>query len=240
MELADFIDMHCHILPGLDDGPQKPSQCLALVRCYAAAGIKKLVATPHFLPGTIWTARPRRILDLIDRLQKALLRNGFELEIFSGMEISIHKNMGKRLTRGDYLPLGTSNAYLLEPPFEISALNPLEPLAEFMEQGKKVILAHPERCEYFQRYSELLRRAHGDGVAVQLNCGSLLGRFGPEAEKLARQLLEWEAVDYLASDAHSAGRRRPPDLVEWQELQKLMSPETLRRIAADNPGKLLA
>jgi protein-tyrosine phosphatase len=240
MELADFIDMHCHILPGLDDGPKKPSQCLALVRCYAAVGIKKLVATPHFIPGTIWTARPRRILDLINRLQQALRRNGFELEIFPGMEISIQKNMGARLAQGAYLPLGASDAYLLEPPFEISGLNPLEPLAEFMEQGKKVILAHPERCEYFQQHPQILKQAQRRGIAIQLNYGSLLGHFGPAAEKLARRLLEWDAVDYLASDAHSAGRRRPPDQADWQELKKLMAPEILRRIAADNPGKLLA
>ncbi len=241
MELADFIDIHCHILPGLDDGPKKLAQCLDLVRCYTDVGIKKVIATPHFLPGTIWMARPQKILALIDKLQKTLSDQGIQFEIIPGMEIAIQKNMGKRLAQGDYLPLGgRSCTYLLEPPFEISGLNPLESLVEFMAQGKKVILAHPERCEYFQLHPEILSRAHGSGVAVQINCGSLLGRFGPAAQKMAKQLLAWEVVDYLASDAHSAHSRRPPDVSEWNELQQLISPETLWRIAAVNPGKLLA
>ncbi|MCD6269216.1 MAG: hypothetical protein J7J71_03680 [Deltaproteobacteria bacterium] len=240
MELADFIDIHCHILPGLDDGPKNTAQCLDLVCCYTDVGIKRVVATPHFLPGTIWTARPRKILALIDKLQKALSDHGIQFEIIPGMEIAIQKNMGQRLAQGDYLPLGRSRTYLLEPPFEISDLNPLEPLAEFMEQDKKVILAHPERCEYFQLHPEDLRQAHGLGIAVQINCGSLFGRFGQPAQKLANQLLAWEVVDYLASDAHSAHHRRPPDGSEWNALQQLISPEILRRIAAVNPGKLLA
>lgn len=239
MKPADFIDIHCHILPGFDDGPKNPEQSLELAQCYVKAGIKRVFATPHFLPGTIWTAGPRQVFAGIDKLRKMLSERGIELEIFPGMEIAIQKNMGTRLEQGDYLPLGASRSYLLEPPFDISRFNPLEPLAEFTERGKKVILAHPERCEYFQRHPETLRPAHDRGVELQINCGSLLGRFGPEAKKTADRLLEWGVVDYLASDAHSARSRRPPDMAEWKQLQKLVSPEVLRRITVLNPAKLL-
>ncbi len=239
MEPADLIDVHCHILPGFDDGPKNLQQSLELGRCYVEAGVKRVVATPHFLPGTIWTAGPRQILDGIGKLRKIFAERELELEILPGMEIAIQKNMGARLEQGAYLPLGASRSYLLEPPFEISRFNPLEPLVEFIERGKKVILAHPERCEYFQQNPETLRQAHDQGTELQINCGSLLGRFGPAARETVGQLLKWGVVDYLASDAHSARSRRPPDSVEWSELQKLISPEVLQQIAVDNPAKLL-
>ena len=239
MELSDFIDIHTHILPGLDDGPKELSESIALARCYTSVGIKRVFATPHFLPGTAWSASPKKILAVTQMLQCSLLDIGSLLEIIPGMEIAIQKNMGKNLDKGRYLPLGDSGTYLLEPPFETPSYNPLEPLNEFLERQYKVILAHPERCEYFQRYPQTLQKAHSRGVAIQVNLGSLLGWFGQAPQKTAKQFMEWEIVDYLASDAHSANQRRPPNLQEWHKLKELINPEKLQQIASINPGKLL-
>jgi protein-tyrosine phosphatase len=239
MELSDFIDIHSHILPGLDDGPEVLAESLALLRCYSGVGVKRVFATPHFLPGTAWSASPRRIMAFVEGLREVLPDHGINLEIISGMEIAIQKNMGKNLARGRYLPLGESDIFLLEPPFKSATFNPLEPLKEFTRQGKRVILAHPERSEYFQRNPQTLQQAHRNGIAIQINYGSLLGYFGAASEKTAKQLVAWEVVDYLASDAHSAVNRRPPGGLEWHDLQKLITPEMLRQIASVNPGKIL-
>jgi len=240
MELSDFIDIHSHILPGLDDGPKVLSESLALLHCYRDVGIKRVFATPHFLPGTAWSASPRRILAFVEGLLEVLTDHGINLEIIPGMEIAIQKNMGKNLARGRYLPLGKSDIFLLEPPFKLTAYNPLEPLNEFMRQGKRVILAHPERSEYFQLNPQTLQQVHRNGIGIQINYGSLLGYFGSASEQTAKQLIAWEVVDYLASDAHSAVNRRPPGGLEWHDLQKLINPEMLRQIASVNPGKILA
>ena len=147
--------------------------------------------------------------------------------------------MGKNLDKGSYLPLGSSGTYLLEPPFEAPSFNPLEPLNEFLERRYKVILAHPERCEYFQRHPQTLKEAHLRGIGIQLNLGSLLGWFGQAPQKTAEQFMAWEIVDYLASDAHSALNRRPPNRQDWQALQRLVRPEILQKTTSINPGKLL-
>ena len=239
MKLSDFIDIHTHILPGFDDGPKELFESIALARCYSAVGIKRVFATPHFIPGTAWSASPEKILASVRILQDCLLSTGSTLEIIPGMEIAIQKSMGKNLDKGRYLPLGSSGTYLLEPPFETPSFNPLEPLNEFLERQYKVILAHPERCEYFQRYPQTLQKAHNQGVAIQVNLGSLLGWFGQAPQETAKQFMAWEIIDYLASDAHSASKRRPPNLQEWHELQEIVNPEILRQTASINPGKLL-
>ncbi len=239
MQLFDFIDIHTHILPGLDDGPEDLADSIALARCYTTVGIKRVFATPHFLYGTAWSASPEKILVAVQMLQDSLLSAGSPLTIIPGMEIAIQKSMGKNLDKGRYLPLGNSCSYLLEPPFDIPTFNPLEPLNEFLERQQKVILAHPERCEYFQRYPQTLQKAHSQGITLQVNLGSLLGRFGRQAQKTAEQLLAWDIIDYLASDAHSSKHRRPPNQQEWRALQEIINPETLHKLAYINPQQLL-
>ncbi|MCK5681797.1 hypothetical protein KAI46_13400, partial [bacterium] len=128
MKLSDFIDIHTHILPGLDDGPKELSESIVLARLYTDVGIKMVFATPHFLPGTAWSASPEKILAATQMLQDSLHHSGSKLILIPGMEIAIQKNMGMNLDRGRYLPLGNSSAYLLEPPFDSPSFNPLEPL----------------------------------------------------------------------------------------------------------------
>ena len=239
MKLSDFIDIHTHILPGLDDGPKELSDSIALAHCYTAVGIKRVFATPHFLPGTAWSASPEKIIVAVQMLQDTLLSAGSSLTIIPGMEIAIQKSMGKNLDKGRYLPLGNSCSYLLEPPFEVSGFDPLDPLNEFHERQQHVILAHPERCEYFQRHPQTLQKAHNQGVSIQVNLGSLLGWFGQQPQKTAKQLLTWGIIDYLASDAHSSYQRRPPNQQEWQTLQEIINPEILQKVAYTNPQKLL-
>ena len=239
MNLSDFIDIHTHILPGLDDGPKELSESIALAACYTDVGIKRVFATPHFLPGTSWSASVEKVLVVVRRLQDSLLSAGSPLTIIPGMEIAIQKSMGKNLDKGRYLPLGSSNTYLLEPPFDTPSFDPLEPLSEFIDRKKRVILAHPERCEYFQRYPQILQKAHSQGIAIQVNLGSLFGWFGQPSQKTAKQLLTWGIIDYLASDAHSSNQRRPPNHLEWHRLQETIDPETLKKMTHTNPEKLL-
>lgn len=239
MNLSEFIDIHTHILPRLDDGPKNLSASLALAEHYTSVGIKYVFATPHYLPGTAWSASSEKILATLDKLQKVLCNSGSLLEIIPGMEIAIQRNMGKNLDNDRYIPLGNSGTYLLEPPFDSSGYDPLEPVNEFIKRGHRVILAHPERSEYFQRYPEALKKAHSQDVAVQVNLGSLLGSFGQGPRKTASQFMKWDIVDFLASDAHSASQRRPPNHSEWQDLQELINPEKLKEIASINPKRLI-
>jgi protein-tyrosine phosphatase len=240
MRLDEFVDIHAHLLPGFDDGPATVAESLELARCYAGAGIGTVFATPHYLPGTAWAAGPEKTLAATAGLREALAGAGIALRVFCGMEIAITRQMGKNLDKGLYLPLGNSSFYLLEPPLEPVSFDVFAAFNDFIERRKGVILAHPERCAIFQKSPDRLRELHARGIGLQVNLGSFLGRFGRRPQRLAMLLLEWGLVDYIASDAHNAGRRRPPDRAEWQRLEKIVGDETLALAARDNPLRLAA
>lgn len=106
-----FIDIHCHILPGIDDGPKNIGQSMALARALVAGGVTQVFATPHHILGTAWSASVRQIRQQVNELQQVLQQKNIPLSVHPGMEISLHPHLLKELNRNELLPLGQSNCY---------------------------------------------------------------------------------------------------------------------------------
>lgn len=216
-QLHNFIDIHCHILYGLDDGPKNVEESLALARCYEALGIKKIIATPHFLPGTAWAPTREKVLEAVQRFEEVLNTQEIPLKIEPGMEIAYHKKMGERITAGSLLPLADSNYYLIEPSFQGEQESMLETLTGLLANDIQLILAHPERSDHFQRHPDCLEKLVAQGLLLQVNSGSLLGHFGGKTKKTAEYLVKKGQV-LLGSDAHSHDKRPPFSAEEWNIL----------------------
>ncbi|MCB2173655.1 protein tyrosine phosphatase [bacterium] len=228
--LADFIDMHCHILPGVDDGPADLAQSTILARKYAQSGVKAVVATPHFLPGTSWATPAKKVLRQVNELQHHLNQQSIPLRILPGMEIAFHRKLEQRLKAGELLPLADSPYYLIEPAFQGDQGECVALLTALQQDGFHFILAHPERIEGFQRSPHLLSQLAEQGVLLQVNTGSLLGRFGATSKSIAHGLKDQDHLHFLASDAHDAARRGPLTATDWQEIHDLPGgPELLHR-----------
>ena len=238
-DISRLIDIHVHILPGLDDGPKTLEESLAMARCYEEVGITQIVATPHFVPGTAWAAGRERVVVKVEELQGYLAEENISLKIFPGMEIAYHKKLISRLEKGVLQPMGKGNCYLLEPSFQDLQDDLLHCAEELLDRGYKVVLAHPERIASFQESVEPLLDLVRQGLEVQLNMGSLLGKFGELSRQTSMQLLTENSVHYLASDAHSARRRRPPTQRDWQQLTEILGSELLTRLCVTNPDRLL-
>ena len=112
-----LVDIHCHILPGIDDGARDLDESAAMARLYVAAGFAAVVATPHFIPGTAWSADSRIIAARLAAVQARLDAEGIPLRVYAGMEIAFHKRLADRLQAGSVLPLGLSAHFLIEPDF---------------------------------------------------------------------------------------------------------------------------
>ncbi len=207
-ERKSFIDIHTHILPGLDDGAKDMAESLELARCYQQAGVKKVVATPHFLPGTSWSAGREKVLDTVQALQAQLDGLSMDLEIIPGMEIGYHKKMADRIAAGLLLPLGESDYYLIEPSFHGDQDIFLDHLSGILREGHKLIVAHPERIEGLQQTDRLIKLVE-HGLLLQINAGSLLGSFGRKSQDVARELFSKGCGHFIASDTHDT-RKRPP------------------------------
>jgi protein-tyrosine phosphatase len=236
--LSDFIDIHTHILPGIDDGPKDVSDSIALARVYERAGITKVFATPHFLPGTAWSADKETVLQLICNLQAVLDAEQINLHIVPGMEIGFHKKMVEGVLSAQLLSLGNSSYFLIEPPLHGVLIDFYESLVYLLKQKIKLIIAHPERVEMFRQRPDLLEILVLSGARTQINTGSLLGHYGDVSKQLALDLWQNNQLHYIASDAHNYNKRAPLTLADWESIRNLPDGEHLLRCCSHNSGEL--
>ena len=239
-DLSRFIDIHSHILPGLDDGPKTLAESTALAHCYAAAGIRTIIATPHFINGTAWAALAHKVRATVSELNRHLAREQIDLHIHTGMEIAYHPKVTEYIKKNHLLPLADSKYYLLEPSFQGSQEHLLHCAKVLLHTGIKVIIAHAERIDAFQKNQRPLLQLVEQGLEIQVNMDSLLNKFDEQCRQTAWQLLRAGGVHYLASDAHDTTRRCPPSPEDWNALQHLLGEESITTLCITNPQRLLA
>lgn len=236
--LAAVIDLHCHVLPGIDDGPESIEGSVALARAAAEAGITTLVATPHV--DARYGNGAERILGLIGPLNARLTDEGIAIQVLAGGEIAathIAELPHAELAR---LGLGGSRALLIEFPFSPVIHGLPEAVRELQREGHRVVLAHPERCPAFHRDRDTLRALADDGVLMSITAGSLTGRFGNEVRRVALELAREGLMHNVTSDAHDDVRRPPGLRVELEraklgELAEWLTELVPEAILADAP-----
>jgi protein-tyrosine phosphatase len=209
------IDLHSHVLPGIDDGPETIEGSLALARAAAAAGTQTLLATPHVswrYPNDANTIAP-----LVEDLNARLAAEGTPLQICSGAEIAVTRAGEIEPAQLARLSLGASPWLLIECPFTPVATGMDALVLDIQRQGHRVLLAHPERCPAFHRNRHALQALVRGGALTSITAGSLVGRFGGEVRRFALELIREELVHNVASDAHDATRRPPGMAAELSE-----------------------
>jgi len=205
------IDLHTHVLPGLDDGAQSLEEALAMVRVALADGVTCLVATPHDTGFVPYDAGKVKVLTV--QLQAAIETEGLPLRLVVGSELYAVPDLTARLRAGESLTLGGSRYPLIEFPLTDLPLCTDQLLFELRVAGFRPIIAHPTRNEVFRRDPNRLCQLIEKGALAQLTAGALMGHFGSPFQEAAYVLLEHNLVHFLASDAHDP-ERRPPRLSE--------------------------
>ena len=202
-----MIDLHSHVLPGLDDGPGDMAGSLSLARAAVDAGTRVLAATPHI--GHRYDVPPSELAAHLAALREALDADGVPLEVVAGGEVAA--GMAADLTPGELeqIALGGGSCILLECPFSESGGLMPGLAAHLRGDGFRVLLAHPERSPEFLREPALLAALIDDGAFVQITAGSLRGDFGRMVRRFALALLGDRLVHVVASDAHDAYHRSP-------------------------------
>ncbi len=207
-----MIDLHSHILPGIDDGPADEEGSLALARAAVAAGTRAIVATPHV--SWDWPANSAAsIAEGVATLGTALAREEIPLVLFTGAEIAMTRAVELPDDELVALRLGGPNSdYLLvECPLSPTAAGFEQLLALLRSRGHEIMLAHPERCPAFQRDIDAYERLIAEGMLGQVTAASLVGRFGRAVQEFGDRLVREGLAHAIASDAHSA-EQRPPSI----------------------------
>lgn len=205
-----MIDLHCHILPGVDDGSSSLEESLEMARMMASEGVRIVACTPHIMPGVYnndgWTIRDR-----IAQLQQALDEAGVVIHLVAGADVHIAPDLVDGLHSGALLSLHDTRFVLIEPPHHLLPPRLKETFFDLMRAGYVPILTHPERLSWIDRRYDLMKRLVDNGVLMQITAGALLGDFGKKPQYWAERMLNEGMCHIMATDAHDV-KRRPPKL----------------------------
>ncbi len=235
-----MIDIHSHILPELDDGSFDIFCSLEMAEIAAQTGVTAMVATPHANQrGYFENYASQEITDKFSELKRELVENGTELELYLGMEVFGTYDAASLYRDGRILTLNGGRYMLVEFDFyaDIQYINGV--LYSLMDAGCVPVVAHPERYVELQQDYGIVNCWLNDGMAVQVNKGSLAGRFGRRAKKLAFDLLSDGLISCIASDAHGPQVRSPNMSDAYEFLTVEFSEETAELLLTENPRRII-
>lgn len=204
-----MIDIHCHFLPNIDDGPKSWEESIEMVKIACGDGIRGAVMTPHWIQGTNWQPTPDTVRGLVEEFNDRIKKEGLDFEVYPGMEIGIIADLPKVLSNGDVLTLADSDFILIEVPFYNLPLGIEEVIFGLETMGKTAVLAHPERNREFQNAPRRIMELVGMGALVQVTASSLSGGFGDAAKGCAIEFAKMGVLHFVSSDAHSKKHRTP-------------------------------
>jgi protein-tyrosine phosphatase len=235
-----MIDLHCHILPGIDDGPKTLKESLEIARIFEQAGYSHAVATPHAVPGTTWMPKPEEIRCQLSELNQAIIKEGIKLKVLMGMEVALDPNIADLLDQGHVKPLAGTSYVLIEPPFQRLPLGWERAIFGVLSKGFKVLLAHPERCAQLTSNLDLCDELIESGVYLQVNWDSFLGHHGRTTQKMAIYLAGKSYIHCLATDSHESKSRNASQVQRAAEtIEELIGPWNLQLISRENPIRVL-
>jgi protein-tyrosine phosphatase len=222
-----MIDLHSHLLPGVDDGARDLSVSLAMAEAFVQDGVTHVACTPHILPGLYNNTGPE-IKAAVAQLQRALDDHGIALRLVTGADNHITPNFVAGLRSGHLLSLGDTRYVLVEPPHHVMPVRLEDLFFDIAVGGYVPILTHPERLTWIKGHYDVIQRLAQNGVWMQITAGSLAGAFGSSAQYWAERMLDEGLVHILATDAHDP-QRRPPCLGQG----KMLAEKRVGRIEAE-------
>ena len=207
------VDIHCHCLPGLDDGPRSLNEAVALCESLVVDGITTVIATPHQLGRYDRLNSAEEIYEAVTQLSAELDERRIPLEIVPGGDVRVDERLPKLLDAGEVGTAADAGCHLLlELPHELY-VDPLAIIDMLRERGLQAIMTHPERHHYLSVRDSWASEWIAHGAVVQVTAGSLLGEFGDRAYQNAWYLVKNGLVSLVATDAHDT-IRRPPRMSE--------------------------
>lgn len=229
------VDVHCHVLPGVDDGPPDLEASLALCRALVEDGITIVCATPHEMGRYEGHNLPSQIRAMVASLNETLKAQGIPLTVDCGADVRVDGRLLELIENDQVMTIADKKKHmLLELPHEtfIDLTNITRAL---VKRGIQPIFTHPERHHGMRARPDLLAHWVSDGMLVQVTAGSLVGKFGPNSQRNAWSLIDSGLVHIVATDAHDHVERKPCMTRAMDLLAQEISPTVARKLCIENP-----
>lgn len=201
------VDMHSHLLVGIDDGCQSYEESLDIIRRLKDLGYKKLITTPHIMSDT-YKNTPDIILKKLDELREQLAKNNINIEIEAAAEYYIDEWFEQEYTKNKLLTFGKNKYVLVETGFMAKPMHLEQILFDLQMEGYSPILAHPERYQYIIDKPSLAEDLYDKGILLQMNIMSLSGYYSPDIKKAAEHLIDNKLLSFVGSDIHNLRHTR--------------------------------
>ncbi|MDD5916050.1 MAG: hypothetical protein PUC63_00785 [Clostridiales bacterium] len=235
-----FIDIHAHILPGLDDGAETIEDSIELARIAESNGVAIIIATPHSYDHNYeGSGFAEEVCAAAEYTQECINEAGINVKLLTGMEIFADRDTPRLLRSGDLLPLAGTRYALTEFSFDEEPIWVTDVLREAIAAGYIPVIAHPERYNYVRENPGIAYNWVRGGCLLQINRGSLIGRFGPDARSTALRLLRHGLVSFTATDAHSPVARTTTMSDAYAELKSLLGSAAAEELTCTNAIKLI-
>jgi protein-tyrosine phosphatase len=238
-DIPPFVDIHCHLAPGIDDGSKSWEDTLAMARLAVSEGIGTIVCTPHQC-GNFAHNQGDTIRELVAQVQLRLDEAQIELKVLPGADVRIDPALVRMLRSGEVLSLADLRRHvLLELPHEMYVS--LDRLLEELKAAKFVgILSHPERNEGILARPALIEPLVDAGCLMQVTAGSLIGAFGPVVQKCAETFVQKGLAHFISTDAHGPKSRRPLMREAFSRCVQLVGEDAAVLMFCTNPAAVAA
>ena len=233
-----MIDIHNHLLYGIDDGSKSIEDSVKIIREMSKIGYTDIILTPHYISHSKYNSPRDKNLILLENLRNALGENGIDINLYLGNEIYINHHIGDLLDNGKISSLNGSKYLLIELPMN-GEYDYMDVFEDLIYDGYKVILAHPERYHAFQKDFDKIYDLEEIGVYFQCNIESILGSYGKGAIKMVKRMYKEKKVSFLATDIHHKKRDYGKFDKAKKKIRKFLSSSEMEELLVENPSKII-
>lgn len=233
-----MIDIHCHILPRVDDGSESMDMSIQMARIYLKNGIREIIATPHYIDG-IKNKSKKENQTSLKEFKRELEKQDLNLKVYLGHEVLVSPEIIDALDRGEIASLNDSRYVLMELPMLDIPRYTEDMIYELGIRGYVPIIAHPERNLKIMEDPNILFKWIQMGALGQLNLPSLEGRYGKKAEETGKILVKNNMIHFLGTDSHGDKNRSPRIDRSIEILRTLLTEEKFNKISFENAKDLI-
>lgn len=236
----EMIDMHSHVLYGIDDGSKTKEESIEILKKLKTLGFTSVIATPHYIEGSSYRANNTKKIDIITDIYNDIKNREDMPKIYLGNEVYILSDIEEALKEDKIYTINDTRYLLIEFSFNNKPVNLEEFLLDLRSKNIIPIIAHPERYSYVQKDTEIVRIWIKSGALLQGNYGSIISRYGENAKNTFKYLLKNGYYHFLGTDMHRSGSSFYNSFDEIKkEIKKLISEDEFKKITYDNPKKVI-